>query len=472
MYIPAKKSIREPTIRIDNEKIKSRENIKYVGIIIDKGLNFIDHVKHVRTKTGEAILKTMGLIRRSMGNDGNTLKEIYMQAVQPAMLYGSEIWGERAKDSRITRHLRAAQRMALLAITKAYRTTPTAALQVICGIPPIEIIAQTKYEIKKANKTQANTVTIKTKDRPHPANRDEMTIPEQMNNKRVKIAVVGSRHQNGKTSIGVVIAMEQNEIYRRGERISDNTSIDIAELIAIREGIKEGTKKRIMAIEIRSDRKGAIETIYNPRTRHRVALEIQNLIEKRLWHNEYTIIRWSRGKKDAYIKMAHNIAKQALEKQHIGIRSDKYESAETHKAKKATEEEITNRWQQLWDQEKTGRELYRHCKQVGREKINLSFKGTQFMTGHGNMKSYIKRFNLQDTNGNCDCNIKEKEYVDHIMNRCDKTERQHARQKIATKYGDLKIELRKQARTEQKEVEKVNEWANEVLKTESEPEDE
>lgn len=161
--------------------------------------------------------------------------------------------------------------------------------------------------------------------------------------------------------------------------------------------------------------------------------------------------------------MAHDTAKQAQEQQSIGIRTDMYERSATHKAKKVSEEKIMNKWQQNWNQEKTGRELYKFCKLVGSDKINLSFKGMNLMTGHGNMKNYLKKFNLKEIDGNCDCSMKEKEDVDHIMKRCDKLERRQARQKIRAKYGDLRIGLRAQEKVTQREVEKVNEWAENAL---------
>lgn len=133
--------------------IKSKDHIKYVGLTIDKKLNFIEHAQNIRAKAGEAILRTLGLVRRNLGRNDEIFKEIYIHAIEPAMLYGCEIWGARAKDTRIIKQLKAAQRIALLAIVKAYRTTPTSALQTICGTPPLEITAYARHEFARTNKT-------------------------------------------------------------------------------------------------------------------------------------------------------------------------------------------------------------------------------------------------------------------------------------------------------------------------------
>lgn len=42
---------RLPNLKYDNNKIKYYETLKYLGIVIDKNLNFIKHAKHIKDKT-------------------------------------------------------------------------------------------------------------------------------------------------------------------------------------------------------------------------------------------------------------------------------------------------------------------------------------------------------------------------------------------------------------------------------------
>ena len=68
-------------------------------------------------------------------------------AVWPAALYTSEVWGGRGRDSRIRKGLKALQRPFLLAITGAYRTAPSSALEVLAGVPPLHLEALRRSEV-------------------------------------------------------------------------------------------------------------------------------------------------------------------------------------------------------------------------------------------------------------------------------------------------------------------------------------
>lgn len=70
---------------------------------------------------------------------------------------------------------------------------------------------------------------------------------------------------------------------------------------------------------------------------------------------------------------------------------------------------------------------------VGYDKVDDSLRAVQFLTGHDNLKSYLRRFALRDTDG---------------------------------KYGCVQITLRRGKMLVQNELKKVEEWASRVLKKE------
>ncbi|KAH7963897.1 hypothetical protein HPB52_023770 [Rhipicephalus sanguineus] len=65
---------------------------------------------------------------------------MYRQVILPALTYGSPVWwSEDHVDCRLQARMITVQRVALLALTRAYRTTSTAALQVLMHAPPIDL---------------------------------------------------------------------------------------------------------------------------------------------------------------------------------------------------------------------------------------------------------------------------------------------------------------------------------------------
>jgi hypothetical protein len=114
---------KNPKLRMGQRRIHISESVKYLGVIIDRGLLWIEHTRYVADKVMAAAHKVRGVAGKTWGTDPRTLREIYNGAIRPILLYGAGVWGERSSDPRIQRYLRTTQRSFLLGITKAYRTT-------------------------------------------------------------------------------------------------------------------------------------------------------------------------------------------------------------------------------------------------------------------------------------------------------------------------------------------------------------
>ncbi|GBN11419.1 hypothetical protein AVEN_88433-1 [Araneus ventricosus] len=82
-------------------------------------------------------------------------KRIYTGAIEPFMLYGHGAWGHRLHLKTVDRILNGIQRRPLIKVTRAFRTTSTAALQVIAGLLPLTLKAVEVY-------TKFLLLTIKT----------------------------------------------------------------------------------------------------------------------------------------------------------------------------------------------------------------------------------------------------------------------------------------------------------------------
>lgn len=119
-------------------------------------------------------------------------------------------------------------------------------------------------------------------------------------------------------------------------------------------------------------------------------------------------------------------------------------------------ENLLKQWQQL-------------CKKVRLDLINYSFKATA-ISG----KSQIKRFNLRETDGTCQCHERQED-VRHIMYTCNLRTKTEARNKIRRAYGDLDsidIQLRKNRKLKAEQLDKLEKWVKEVLEEETYQEDE
>jgi len=84
---------------------------------------------------------------------------IYKAVYIPRILYGAKIWYPSTATADIKRKMESTQRRALLAITGAYKTTSTRALQVLAGTPPIFLRIEAAIRIQNGmSKTDSETI--------------------------------------------------------------------------------------------------------------------------------------------------------------------------------------------------------------------------------------------------------------------------------------------------------------------------
>lgn len=93
------RSTNGPPLSINNNIIPQHDYTKYLGIHLDKKLNWAYHIKNKRKSLNLRLHSLRHLLRSNMPL--NTKLLIYKQIIRPAMTYGIQIWGS-AKKSNIS----------------------------------------------------------------------------------------------------------------------------------------------------------------------------------------------------------------------------------------------------------------------------------------------------------------------------------------------------------------------------------
>lgn len=141
LYIPEKYT-HNPRIfiRFMEKVIKRTKTIKILGLTIDKNLSWLPHVDKLKTKIAVVSNRLKALRCKDWGLNPKALKRIYIhRGVERMFIYaaGAQCLSGGAKSLRAK--LRHIQRPILLVLTGGYRNSPTAALQVLAGIQPLEL---------------------------------------------------------------------------------------------------------------------------------------------------------------------------------------------------------------------------------------------------------------------------------------------------------------------------------------------
>ncbi|GFX66444.1 putative 115 kDa protein in type-1 retrotransposable element R1DM [Trichonephila clavipes] len=106
---------RNPIFKIGSNSIHISKSFKYLGVNIDNRLSWTLHINSIKDKV-----------------------------VQPIISYGAGVWSGSLASIQVQK-LKSIQRIYLLKITKVYKTSPTNALNILSGIPPIHIIIRSLY---------------------------------------------------------------------------------------------------------------------------------------------------------------------------------------------------------------------------------------------------------------------------------------------------------------------------------------
>ena len=129
---------RPPQMSLGERRLRLVPKVKYLGVMIDRSLRFHSHARYVASR-GVALMRAMQkLARANWGLRFPVMITIYRGVFVPVVTYAAPTWESRATKGDI-RQLESAQRVALIAATKAYRTASAPALCVLAGVRPIAL---------------------------------------------------------------------------------------------------------------------------------------------------------------------------------------------------------------------------------------------------------------------------------------------------------------------------------------------
>ena len=128
--------LRPPRLRIGNKTLDFTDEMKYLGLTVNKRLSWTAHTKERYRKCVKLLHKVKGLVGRTWGLSPDKLAWIYTAVIRPKLTYGALVWGHALTEGARAQ-LNKLQRLALLLIARPLASTATAALEVVLGFPPL-----------------------------------------------------------------------------------------------------------------------------------------------------------------------------------------------------------------------------------------------------------------------------------------------------------------------------------------------
>ncbi|XP_053968294.1 uncharacterized protein LOC128869714 [Anastrepha ludens] len=136
----------EVTMPVYTQNKTTSKVVKYLGIKPDHKLTYWAQIQYAAQKS----TKTISRLSRLMANIGGPIasrRKPLTDTMVPFLLYGCEVWADTLKTECSRKILSKAQRTAALRVASAYRTLSEAAVLIISGTIPIDLLARERKEL-------------------------------------------------------------------------------------------------------------------------------------------------------------------------------------------------------------------------------------------------------------------------------------------------------------------------------------
>jgi hypothetical protein len=120
--------------------------INYLGLMLDKGLTWGVQLDKVTKRTYRAFWTCKGTFRKTWGLIPRVVPWLYTMVLRPTITYAATVWWPRMKYKTSRAKLSKPQRLACLGITGAMKRAPTAAVEVLLGLPPLHLKMEAKAQ--------------------------------------------------------------------------------------------------------------------------------------------------------------------------------------------------------------------------------------------------------------------------------------------------------------------------------------
>ena len=135
-------------IHIGGQELERQPQARYLGVTLDQKLNFRAHIDKKIKEARMSLMRLKSSIGKLWGPRPYLARWAYLCVVRPALTFGHFVWGHRISTRTLRRKLGTVQSEALRLCGHFRKSTPTAALDVIFNVLPLDI--HIEFEITRS----------------------------------------------------------------------------------------------------------------------------------------------------------------------------------------------------------------------------------------------------------------------------------------------------------------------------------
>ena len=361
---------------------------------MDKSLSFLPHLKQKRLEVQSIVQSLYKFTSLSGRLPPSFIKIWYSSILQRKLAYACSVWYPRMWSSHGSRHLLSAQRSAMLLMTRAYRKTSTPALQVITGLPPLDLQLSSEAEYSRVARLGVSTqlhfaplYSFKTSKHILPPFWKGIELYDETQPLTpLQIYTDGSKINQ---SVGSAYCCYNNNLLIKEWKsgLQSENSVFQAELLAIQQAILWFSESNFHICTINTDSLSGLLALKDNNSTdysvHSILILLKNL-------KKQVLFRWIRG--------------------HAGLRGNEHADALAKEAaqdpplftfvplplsslKLKLKTTLFQNWQLAWNNNTKGRFTYQFLPRVS---SNFQIQDRElilFLTNHGPFQSYLFKIN-------------------------------------------------------------------------------
>lgn len=426
-------------IRFDNTEIEFIDEIKILGVIIDKNLKFIKHAKYIINKSQIIYKKLSKYVRPTWGAQPENIRTIYKQVIVPIITYAAGIWGTAIKYETVKNQLRSLQRGFAIKIIRAFRTVSATAAIALAKLTPLHLKVEevAALEIAKATGITPLLPDDITLEKPahnrellHPACRkfiefDLATDQEDINKlcppDYTVIYTDGSKHSEDKVGAAFVAHKPDGTKVTKKIKLHGSCSVYQAELLAIQNACSWATQNKITKLAILTDSLSSLFEIKNKDSNNKSVATIHDTIHFIDNSDGKVVFIWVK----AHAGLEGNEeADEAAKAAAMSHRSFEYSQFPISHLKLKIKTINKDKSVQIFNSGSQGEHTRKICHNLETihelfATIKPSFELTQILTGHGYHLTYLNRFKIKNSEL-CPCDLTSPQTIQHLLEACPK----------------------------------------------------
>ena len=307
-------------VKMNGECLSYEDSMKYLGVTLQRSLSWSLHVHERIAKSTKIMNLANAAIGQKWGFNPERALWVYTALARSVSTYGAIAWSPFVSNTIIYK-LSMLQRKAMLSMSSSMRSTPTAGMEAVLGLIPLDLYTHmmgTNARVRTRHIARDRWDGVGHSAVGHRRQHDNIlegicprTLPiddttgerdwvqnDVVEKPDVTLYTDGSKMEEG-TGAGWAICHKDTIMAEESTYLGDETSVFQAEVIAIDRGLRwiNNNCTDSLNISIRSDSQSAIQAILSCSTRSKLVLDCKAVL-KEAKENHRIAIEWIKGHAD------------------------------------------------------------------------------------------------------------------------------------------------------------------------------